>query len=81
MQAILPDLSGDEISLGNIDLFLFCIARKPQDLHPVTQRTGDGIQNVGRGDEHHLAQVKGYVQVMVTELPILLWVEHFQERR
>ena len=49
-----------------------------QHLHPVQQSCRDGCRGVGGGDEDHLGEVKGHVEVVVSEAVVLLWIQHLQ---
>ncbi len=73
-EAVLAPLARDEITVGDAHFFSLGITREGQDFHAVTQGGRDGVQQVGGGDKHHLRQVKGHVQVMVTKLAVLLRV-------
>jgi hypothetical protein len=42
---------------------------------------GDGVEHVGRADEHHVRQVELDVQVVIEERAVLLRIEHFEQRR
>ncbi len=79
VQPVLLDLPRHQVALGDLDLLVLGVAAEQDHLHPVQQGLGDGVQHVGCGDEHHLAQVEGHVQVVVPELPVLLRVQHLQE--
>ena len=70
-----------QIALGNLALFLLGVARQMEHLHAVAQRSGDGVEHVGGGNEDHLRQVIGHGQVVVPEGIVLLRVEHLQHGR
>ena len=78
-QAVLLQLLGQQVLLGDLQLFLVGIAAQLDDLHPVQQGTGDGVQGVGGGDEHHPAQVHRHLQEVIPEGMILLTVQHLQQ--
>ena len=78
-QAVLLQLLGQQVLLGDLQLFLIGIAAQLDDLHPVQQGTGDGVQGVGGGDEHHPAQVHRHLQEVIPEGMILLTVQHLQQ--
>ncbi len=78
-QAVLLALAGHQIALGDLELVLGDVAGDLQDLHAVAQRRRDGVQHVGGGDEDHLGEIKGQVQVVVAEGVVLLRVQHLQE--
>lgn len=46
-----------------------------QHLHPVQQGWGNGCCGVGSGNEKHLGEVKGHVEIMVCKTVVLFWVQ------
>ena len=78
---MLLELLGHEVLLGDVHLLLEGVAGQLQDLHAVAERRGDGIEQVGGGDEHDLREIEGHVEVVVGEAEVLLRVEHLEERR
>ena len=66
---------------GNADFFVIAVAGQLDDLHPIAQRRLDRVDGVAGGDEHDLAQVQRNVQIVIAKIAILLWIEHFQQRR
>ena len=58
LQAVFLHLLGQQVILGDLQLFLIGIAGKLNDFHPVQQGPGNRIQRVGRGNEHHLRKVQ-----------------------
>ena len=42
---------------------------------------GNGVEHVGRGDEHHPAQIERHREIIVAERVVLLRVEHFEQCR
>ena len=81
LQPMLIHLAGDEEPLGDLELLLLNVARELDDLHAVPQGGRDGGEDVGRGDEDHLGQVIGHVQVVVGKGVVLLGVQHLQQGR
>ena len=74
------ELLVDQETLGDLELLDLRIAGQAQDFHAVLQGLRDGVQHVGRADEHHLGEVVLHVQVMVGEGVIQLWVQYFHQR-
>ena len=72
-------LLGYQVALGNLVFLLRDVATDLDDFHAVQQRTGNGAEVVGCGNEHHLRQVVVHVQIVVVEGVVLLWVEHLQQ--
>ena len=66
---------------ADLDLLLLGVARQLDDLHPVAQGGRDRVEQVGRGDEQHLAQVERHLEVVVLEAEVLLRVEDLEQRR
>ena len=80
-QAVLLDLAGQDEAPGDLDLLLLGVAGDADDLHAVEQRAGDGVQHVGRADEHDLGEVEGHAQVVVREGEVLLRVQDLEQGR
>ena len=78
-QAVVLDLPRHQVALGDLQLLQVGVARQLDDLHAVQQGPRDGVQHVGRGDEHHLGQVEGQGQVVVGEVAVLLGVQHLEQ--
>ena len=57
------------------------VARQLDDLHPVAQRRRDRIEQVARGDEEHLREVEGHLEVVVLEGVVLLRIEDLEQGR
>ena len=70
----------DQILSGDPDLLLVRVPGQHQDLHPVTQGPGDGVECVGGGDEQYLRQVEGHREVVVHEGVVLGRIQHLQQR-
>ena len=80
-QAVLRDLLGQDVALGDLQLFFLGVAGQFDDLHAVLERGRNRLQIVGGRDEHDLGQVERHVQVMVGEGEVLFRVQHFQQGR
>src|SRR5579862_6351195 len=78
--AVLLDLAGNQVLEGNVDLLFFRVSLQFDDFHTVAQRLGNRVEHVGRGDEQHLRQVEGHVEIVVAEAEVLLRIERFQKR-
>ena len=57
-QAVLLDLLGQKVALGDLELFHARIAGKLNNIHTVQQRTRNGIQRVRGCDKQHIGQIK-----------------------
>src|SRR5271165_5036571 len=78
--AVLGSLLGDEVLVRDVQLFFAGVARQFDHFHAVAQRLGYWVHPVGRGDEEHLRQIEGHVQIVVTERVVLLGVQNFHQR-
>ncbi len=64
---------------GDDDLLVLGVAVQADQLHPVEQRLGDGLQHIGGGEEDHVGEVQLDLQVVVPEGVVLRRVEHLQQ--
>src|SRR4030067_799085 len=78
---VLRPLPGEEELLGDRKLVEVRAPRDQDPLHPVLEGGRDGVDDVRRGDEHHLRQVERDVQVVVAEGEVRLGVGHLQKSR
>ena len=67
------------MALGNLYLLFGDVAVHLDELHAVEQRTGDGANGVGGGDEHHVGEVHIHFEEVVVESFVLFGVEHFEQ--
>ena len=74
-------LARQQVQARNLQLLLRGVAVQLDHLHAIPKRQWYGLQHIGRGDEHHRAQVKGQAQVVVTKRRVLCRVQHLQQRR
>ncbi len=79
--AVLLHLLRDQVALRDRELLLDGVAGQADDLHAVQERGLDRVEDVRRGDEEHLREVVGHVQVVVAEREVLLRVEDLEEGR
>ena len=77
--AVLFQLLGDQVLLGDADLFFQRVAAQVDHLHAVPKGRMDGFQLVGVGQEQHLGEVQGHVQVVVAEGMVLLGIQHLEQ--
>ena len=77
--AVLLELLGDQVLLGDAQLLLQRVAVEVDDLHAVLEGRVDGLQLVGVGQEEHLTKINGHIQVVVPEGVVLLGVQHLQQ--
>ena len=81
LQSVLLELARDQVANRNLDLFGFRVAREPDDLHAVEQRTGHGIQHVRGSDEDDPAEIEGHAQIVVAEGGVLGGIQHLEQGR
>ena len=67
--------------LGNVHLLIGRIAAHLDELHPVQQGPGNGLHIVGGGNKQHLGQIHRQLHIVITELVILLRIQHLQQGR
>jgi hypothetical protein len=79
-QSIGLALAANQIASRDLQLLLFGVARQADDLHPVQQRTWDGVEHIGGGQEHDPREIERNSQIVVAERRILFRVEYFQHR-
>ena len=79
LQPVFLQLALHEVAARDFDLFLLRVAGEGNDLHPVPQGSGDGIDRVRGRDENDLTEVKGDVEVAIGKVVILSRVENFEE--
>ena len=79
-QPVLFDLFGNQMPLGDLQLFLFRVAGELDDFHAVAERRLDRIQHVRRRDEHDVRQIERHAEIVVAEREVLFRVEHFEQR-
>ena len=80
LQAVLGELARDQVALRDVELLVDRVAGELDHLHPVAQRAGDRVEDVRRGDEHHLGEVERQVEVVVAEGVVLRRVEDLEHR-
>ena len=79
LQAVVFQLLGQQVALGDVEFFGAGIAGQLNDVHTVVQGTGNGRGIVGGGDEQHLAQIKRYIEIIILKGAVLLRVQHLQQ--
>ena len=80
LQPMVFHLLRDQMTMRNLSLFLFGVARQGNDFHAVQQGARHVIA-VGCGQEHHIRQIIFHLQIMIHEGRVLLWIQHLQHRR
>ena len=68
------------IRLGDLLLLPLRVAAEIDHFHAIEQRTGNVLDEVGRGDEQHLAQIERHTEIVVGERIVLRGIEHFEQR-
>ena len=80
LQAVGLELAANQIAPRDLQLLVFGVAGEADDLHAVQQRPRNGVEHVGRGDEHDPREVERHPEIIVAKGRVLLGVEHFQHR-
>ena len=73
------ELAPDQVVAGDGDLLVLGVPVEPDDLHPVEQGPGDGVDHVGSGQEQHLGEVELDLEVVVAEGVVLRRIEDLQQ--
>ena len=68
----------DEEQFGDLLLFLVRVSGNADHFHSVPQSGRNWVKLVGGGDEGHVAQIKGDIQVMVHKTVVLLRIQDLQ---
>ena len=74
------DFFRNQVILRDLNLFFLCIAGHVDHFHSVQKGSWNGIDGVGRCNEHHLGKIKWHFQVMVRKFFVLFRVQDFQQR-
>ena len=80
-QAVFGGLLGNQVFVGDVELFFPRVARQFDDFHTVAQRFRYWIHPVRRRDEQHLGQIERHIQIVIAERIVLLRVQNFHQRR
>jgi hypothetical protein len=78
LEPVLDDLSGDQVTLGDLQFLLGRVTGETDDLHSVEERWLDRFGQVACSDEEDLREIVGDREVVVSKGRILLRVEHFE---
>ena len=79
VKAVVFQLLGQQVALGNVELLGAGIAGQLDHIHTVIEGAGDGRGIVGRCDKQHLAQIERDIQIVVLEGAVLLGVQHLKQ--
>ena len=70
---------GQQMPLGDLQFVCCCIALELDDLHPVEQGLGNGLQRICCADEKDVGQIIGRVHVVVGESAVLFGIKYFEQ--
>ena len=79
LEAVIFTLLRNDVTLGDLQLLRFGVARDLDDLHTITERVRNRVQLVCRCNEEHLREIKLHLQIVVLEGCVLLGIEHFEK--
>ena len=79
LEAVIFPLLRNDVTLGDLQLLRFGVARDLDDLHTITERVRNRVQLVCRCNEEHLREIKLHLQIVVLEGCVLLGIEHFKQ--
>ena len=74
------ELARHQVPPRDLQLVAPGVAGQLDHLHAVEQRRRDRRQRIRGGDEHHLREVEGDLDVVVAERVVLLRIEHLEQR-
>ena len=77
--AVVPELLRHQELLGDAALLAARVAGHLDDFHAIAQRVRDVAAVVGGGDEGHVRQIEGQIDVVVDEGVVLRGVQHFEQ--
>ncbi len=80
LQAVGLNLLGREVFDGDVDLFVFGVARQANDFHPVQQRWRN-VHRVRRAQEHHVRKIVVDLKVVIVEIVVLLGIKYLEQCR
>ncbi len=78
VKAVGGQLLGHQIPLGDLQFFFVGIPRQLDHFHAIEKGRGNGVERVGRGHEHHFAEIVPHFQVVVLKSVVLVGIEHFE---
>src|SRR4030095_17201453 len=70
-----------EVVLRDLNLLFFCVTRKLENFHAVTQSRRNRIEHIRCGDKEDTRQVERDIEVMIAESGVLLGIQYFEQRR
>src|SRR3990172_9183077 len=79
--SVLLQLTRDEKPARDSDLLFLDVSRELDDLQAVQQGRWNRAKGVGGGDEDHLGEIVGYLQLMIGEAVVLLGIKDLEQRR
>ena len=79
LQAVVFQLLGQQMALGDVEFFGAGVAGQLDDIHAVIERAGDRGGIVRRRDKEHLAQIKRNIEVVILKGAVLLGVQHLEQ--
>ena len=79
-QPMLFPLFGQQVTPGDLELFLIGVAGKLNYFHPVQKSSRDRIRCIGCRNKEHFGEVNRYFQKMITERAVLLRIKCLKQR-
>ena len=79
LQPVFLPLLGDQVALGDLQLFLVGIARHLDDLHAVKERARDRVGGICGRDEEHTGEIERDLEEVVPEAAVLLAVKRLKK--
>ena len=79
-QRVAFDLLRQQVTLGDVQFFIFGVTREANHFHTVQQRRRN-VHGVGSRHEHHVAEIVIHFQIVVVKGHVLLRIQHLKQRR
>src|SRR5215469_7176655 len=77
---VVGKLSRNEVLARDGQFFLIGIAGELNNFHTVSQCRRDRIKQVSRANKENVGEIKGNIQIVITECMILFGIQHFEQR-
>src|SRR5215471_3450843 len=78
-EPVLLQLSGDQISLRNLEFLALGVTRDRDYFYPVAQRFRYSVDVICRADENNLRKIKRHIEITINECMVLCRIEHFEQ--
>ncbi len=80
LQRVTFDLLRQQVTLGDVKLFIFGVTGEANHFHTIQQRRRN-VHGVRRRHEHHIAEIVIHFQIVVVKGHVLFRIQHLKQRR